>query len=542
MHKRIFSDFLPDCFWERVRAASGGRPPEGGARRAVSLSKGEYWQMPDGNRCMTGTIAIVVFLLLKGFFTMCETAVTEIPESRVKSFAGREGAEGRLYRLLQKPGRLLTTFSVHKVLSSVIVAYLAAVTYHQPLTDGIAGLLSPDGNAVPAAAVLAFLILILASALIMSAFCDGFPKRLLERAPEGFALRCAWAVRCLEIFLAPLSALAGGLASVTAALFGVSRSGGPDVVTEEEILMMVDAGNETGVIEQSQKDMITNIFEFSDLEVADVMTHRTDMTAVEVGDKVSHLVYEAINSGKSRIPVYSGDVDSVIGIVNVKDLLCLVGCEDTDGFSLRDFLREPLYVPETSKCAEVFERLSASRNQMAVVVDEYGGTAGLVTMEDLLESIVGNIQDEYDDEDEELEEISPGVFTIDGTASPDPVLAKLGITLPEHHDYDTMGGFLIGLLGRIPSTGETPSVEYEGVEFTVLITEEKRIARIKAEILSSQEPENPEGPSGEHSNRASRTDEKPQPPDPGRDENPKQISRRSHSREKSRRLSGSEAG
>ena len=149
-------------------------------------------------------------------------------------------------------------------------------------------------------------------------------------------------------------------------------------------------------------------------------------------------------------------------------------------------MRDVLYVPETNNCDEVFKKLTTVKGQMAVAVDEYGGTAGIVTMEDLLEAIVGNIQDEYDDETEEIVRVSEGVYTIDGTANPEAVLEQLGVTLPEDHSYDTMGGFIVDLLGYIPNTNETPSVFYQDIKFTVLLAEDKRISKIKAEINNLQ--------------------------------------------------------
>ena len=232
--------------------------------------------------------------------------------------------------------------------------------------------------------------------------------------------------------------------------------------------------------------MISNIFEFDDTLAGDVMTHRTDIDAVDIKAKVPDVIRLAIDSGRSRIPVYENTIDSILGFVCVKDLLCLIGCENVEGFEITNFIRDVLYVPGTNSCGEVFELMRKNKAQLAVVVDEYGGTAGLITMEDILESIVGNIQDEYDNDAEEIVEVSEGTYMISGTSDPEEILSVLGKELPEEHEYDTMGGFITDLLGRIPEENENASVVYEDIEFTVLITEEKRITKIKAVVLNDK--------------------------------------------------------
>ncbi len=208
-----------------------------------------------------------------------------------------------------------------------------------------------------------------------------------------------------------------------------------------------------GVIENTQKEMINNIFEFDDMDVGDIMTHRTEMFAVEVDDPLEDVVKISMEEGYSRIPVYDDDPDNIIGIAYVKDLLKYVGRSLPKDRTLRDIMRKAYYVPETKRCDELFKEMSESHVQMAIVVDEYGGTAGLVTLEDVLESIVGNIQDEYDNEDEEICKINDTTFTIDGITDLDEVDELIGADLPEG-DYDTLGGFITSQLGFLPETGK----------------------------------------------------------------------------------------
>ena len=434
-----------------------------------------------------GIAVIVVIVLFRAFFTLCESAVTEINDSVVKDFSEEKGGKKILSSVLSKPSAMITTFSANRILSAVVITLSAFMVFFAPLYKSIADLIEENYFADEISGIVSAFVIIVASVIVMTVFSDRIPRRIAMSADSvSLAVFVALPVRILIIFLTPLTALCGLLTKLFSFLFGLSQSDEKDIATEEEILMLVDARNETGELEESQKEMISNIFEFDDTLAGDVMTHRTDIDAVDIDAKVPDVIRLAIDSGRSRIPVYENTIDSILGFVCVKDLLCLIGCEDVDGFEVKSFIRDVLYVPEANSCGEVFEMMRKNKAQLAVVVDEYGGTAGLITMEDILESIVGNIQDEYDNDAEEIIEVSEGTYMISGTADPEEILSVLGINLPEEHEYDTMGGFITDLLGRIPEENENASVIYDDTEFTVLITEEKRITKIKAVVLNDK--------------------------------------------------------
>jgi putative hemolysin len=250
-------------------------------------------------------------------------------------------------------------------------------------------------------------------------------------------------------------------------------------VNEQDILQLVE--NRNSDIEDSEREIISNVFEWTDTSVSEVMTHRTDIIGVSAEKSLTDVVELAIKEGYSRIPVFEKDIDKIVGILNVKDLLCLIG-QDITGKSVKDFMREIKYISVTAKCKDTFEQMRKEKTQFAVVIDEYGGTEGIITIEDLLEELVGNIQDEYDDEEEEITENSENVFTIDGTASPDDVFEELNITPPENNEYATMNAFFIDLLGKVPEDNETVKVVYENVEFTALKIEDNFIEKIEAVI------------------------------------------------------------
>ncbi len=251
--------------------------------------------------------------------------------------------------------------------------------------------------------------------------------------------------------------------------------------TEDDIRSLVDAGAESGEIENSSVELINNVFEFGDLKVSDIMTHRVNIAAVDENATVDDIVYLALEDGFSRIPVYKESIDDVIGIIIVKDLLCLVGKENPDKYTAKDFVRDVVFLPESCPCDDAFKLLTETKSGMAVAVDEYGGTAGIITSEDIIESVMGNIQDEYDDEELQIKSIGHDKYRIDGDTDPDDVLELFGYALPEDHEYDTIAGFVTDLLGYIPEdTEKTPHVDYEDVRFVVTEVSDNCISSIIA--------------------------------------------------------------
>ncbi|MDR0913862.1 MAG: hemolysin family protein, partial [Oscillospiraceae bacterium] len=242
-------------------------------------------------------------------------------------------------------------------------------------------------------------------------------------------------------------------------------------------------GEEKGIIEPATRLMFENIFEFDDKQVSEIMTHRTDMVAVEDTDTLGEAVAVAIQTGYSRIPVYHEEIDNITGVLYVKDLLRFVCEQVPDSLKIGDIARsEVVFVPRTKKCPQLFAEMTKQKVQLAIIVDEYGGTEGLVTMEDLIEEIVGNIQDEYDQEEEAIKVIDENKFTVDGT-TPMTEIEELTDEEFEDGDYDTVAGFLLERLENIPKSDEHPQVIEGGLKFTVLKTEDRRIAEVEIEKL-----------------------------------------------------------
>ncbi len=429
----------------------------------------------DGGRLWGYLLALVVATVLHGCITVSVAALEKI-RPKVKGFAEKEPGYRKLARQLEKPQRLAFTFLTERGLNGVLTALLMQQIGWCSLLPALRELCGLD--AVPAQ-ILTMAVVLLAAGIMVALSNAVFSRIGTEKAEQLMPKNSGW-IGLAVVLMMPLQSLVRGIDWI----LGGKRFNEESAVTEEDLLLMVDAGNETGLIEESQKEMINNIIDFDDVMISNVMTHRKEIVAVDVDMKISDVVYLAMNEGYSRMPVYQDSIDKIVGVLMVKDLLGLIGAEDISNFGVRHFMRQALFVPETAKCKHVLEDMLRDKAQMAVAVDEYGGTAGIVTMEDLLEEIVGNIRDEYDDEEIEIREMTEGVFTIEGTADPEETMEQLGLTLPEDCEFDTMSAWLVDLLGRIPDEDEMPSVQYENVRFTVLLIEDNWVSKIKAEIVS----------------------------------------------------------
>ncbi|MBR3043828.1 MAG: HlyC/CorC family transporter [Oscillospiraceae bacterium] len=432
----------------------------------------------DGDRLWIVIALLVLFAVIRAWYSACETALTEINDAVVHARAAEDKAWQPLDKLIEKPTRMRRSFTMHRIFSALLIGMVCWLLFGGRIT-----VLFP----FPGGSMLAAVLLTLALMPVLAVLTDLFPKRIAMHRCEALAKFCVPTVRLLILVLTPFWAIASGITALLCRLFRIPAADGVDVVTEEEIRLLVDAGNETGGIEESQREMINNIFTFDDVSVSDVMTHRKDMTAVPKTATATETAAIALEGGYSRIPVYENQIDTIIGIVLVKDLLPLVG--KAKDCPVTELMREVRFVPETAKCRDVFQQMRRDKSQLAIVSDEYGGTAGMVTMEDLLEEIVGNIQDEYDDEEAEFTELAEGVWSIAGEADPEDILPKLGIRFEPDDEFDTMSAFVVHLLGRIPEEGETLSAEQDGIRYTLLSYEDNWISRIQAERIPQENEE-----------------------------------------------------
>lgn len=434
-------------------------------------------------------VILLALILVNAFFAMSELAIISLNDNKIDKMAedGNKKAK-KIVKLTENSSKFLSTIQIGVTLAGFLTSASASTTFASMITDALRG--TVVYNALGEGLINGIAVVIVT--IIMSYFSlvlgELVPKKIAMQVPEKISFKIVDILLFFSKLFAPLVKILSVSTNAVVRLLGFNPHADEETVTEEEIRMMVDVGGEKGVIEDVQKEMINNIFEFDDLDAGDIMTHRTDMVAVEVGDDLSEVVDTAVSEGYSRIPVYEDDQDNIIGIVYVKDLLAYVG-KKMPAKSLRDIMRTPMYVPESKICGDLFKEMTEKRTQMAVVVDEYGGTAGIVTLEDIVEAIVGNIQDEYDDEDEEISKINETTFTIDGMTNLEEVAELTGTELPEG-SYDTVAGFIIKELGLLPEEGKTYEVNYKNLKLTVLSVDERRIDKVRVEILPSTEDEN----------------------------------------------------
>ncbi len=432
---------------------------------------------PDPASMMIGALLFApLFLLLAVLFSLCDEAFSALGETRIRELEESGNARAARMRKLTEHTR---AFSTRIFLNTVLCGAGVSLT----LTACVVTPFHRQFCAVIGVKQTAFTFVLAAVGLLLfCVFLFGFlgyvlPRSLVHKRPESVALAL---VRPFAFFYKLLYFLYGLCRLFTWPLMkmaGMDPGENPDKVTEDDIIEMIEDVEEIGELEESQKDMLNNIFEFDDITAGEIMTPRTDMAAVAVTDTLTDAVALAIEEGYSRLPIYEEDIDHVIGILYIKDLLPYVGRPLPKSANIRTLLRETHFVPDTKKCDELFAEMSERHLQMAIVVDEYGGVAGLGTVEDLLESIVGNMQDEFDNEEEEITRLDEDSFAVDGTLSISELSELLSCEFPDG-DYDTVAGFLLDLLGHIPSDDENPVIDYQDLTFTIQKMDERRIEQI----------------------------------------------------------------
>lgn len=432
-------------------------------------------------------IVLFALIFVNAFFAMSEIAIISLNDNKIEKMAedGDKKAK-QVLKLTKDSSGFLSTIQIGVTLAGFLTSATASQSFAVMITEKLSE--TNVVNYIPLG------VISVISTVLITVIMSYFSLVLGELAPKKIAMhnpqKVSFAVvpvllfvnKTMKPFVRLLSASTNGIVR----LCGIDPDADEEVVTEEEIRMMVDVGQEKGVIEDVQKEMINNIFEFDDMDVGDIMTHRTDVEFIDIDEPLSESVARAVKFGYSRFPVFRDDQDNIVGIIYIKDLLKYIGSSIPKTKGIKDFMRDTYFVPETKQCSELLTEMLEKHVQMAIVVDEYGGTAGIVTLEDAIEAIVGNIQDEYDDEDEEISQINENTFTIDGITDIEEVEEKLDIKIPDG-DYDTLGGFIISLLGFIPDGENEAVAEFRNIRFTVLNVEERRIGKVKVEILPEPE-------------------------------------------------------
>lgn len=428
---------------------------------------------PEPMSLVSQFILILVLTLLNAFFASAEMAIVSVNRNRIKMLADDGNKKASLLvDLLEEPNKFLSTIQVGITLAGFFSSASAATG----ISEVIGASLSQIG--IPYAQSISLVVITIILSYFTLVFGELVPKRIALQKSEQIAMLSVRPIVFVFKFAKPFVKLLSLSTNVLLRVIGMSDTDLEEKVSREEIKSLVDAGEEYGVINQIEKEMINSIFDFDDKLAKEVMTPRTEVYMINI--KLPLSIEELLEENYSRIPVYEGDIDNIIGILYLKDFLheaYQVGFENVD---IKKLLHRPYFVPECKNIDQLFKELQKSKKHLAVLIDEYGGFSGIVTIEDLIEEVMGDINDEYDDDDPVIRKIDNDTYMVNGLISIKELNDKLHLNLDEEtEDYDTLGGFLINQIDYIPSETEECMVEYENLLFKVQCVKDKRIETVK---------------------------------------------------------------
>ena len=425
---------------------------------------------------LTQLLILVILILLNAFFAATEIAFISLNDAKIEKQA-KEGNKKaiQIEKMLKNPSKFLATIQIGITLAGFLSSAFAS--------DAFADKLAPILNTwMPFISLgvwksIAIILITIILSFFTLVFGELVPKRLAMKNYEKISFATIGIIRTISIITSPFVKFLTAVTNGVSRVFGVSENE-EEAVTEEEIKMMVDQGEEKGTIEEEERELINNVFEFNDITVSEIMRHRKDIFAVDINISNEELLQELSKEEYrySRIPVYDETIDEIKGILFVKDILKNINKKT---FKVKNVVKDAYFVSQNRLINEVFKELKKNKMQIAIVIDEYGGTAGLVTMEDILEELVGDIFDEYDEIEEEYQKIDENTYLLSGSMTIYDVNKLLDANIPEG-DYDTISGYLQDKLGRIPDDEENPIIDTEKVTYKIEEYEDKRIIKIKA--------------------------------------------------------------
>jgi putative hemolysin len=426
-------------------------------------------------------LIILLLIMVNGFFAAAEFALISLRRSRLRHLAksGSFSAK-KIQKLLDEPERFLSTIQIGVTLMGTLAAAIGGVLAVKQLKPVFLEVqVEFIRTAAEPIAVAVVVGLITYATIIIG---ELVPKTLAIRHAEKVAFITATPVDLLSRFFMPLIRVLTASSNAVLRLFKLDRMQEPGFITEDEVKYLIREGRKRGVFEPSEEDLIHSVFKFTDTMVKEVMIPRTEIVAVDSGSDIDSILRTMNEKGFSRLPVYTETIDNIIGVAYLKDILSLH--IENRPFQLESVIRKPYIVPPNKNVSVLLREMREKRIHLALVGDEYGGTDGLVTMEDLIEEIVGDIRDEKEKELREIDEIASNRFIIDGRTDIGKVNDRLDVKLPED-EFETVGGFVLGLFGRLPAEGD--QVKYHDLMFTVLRLRKNRISRIRVLKYSPEE-------------------------------------------------------
>ena len=428
-------------------------------------------------------LSIILIIILTAIFSSAEVALVVVSDSKVNEDVLNNNKKAlKIQKFTNESKRYLLSIQVMITLLTLVNGAIALDAFYNDVMS-----LFNDLNWLKPIAMFLIIFVILFVQLVFGRL---IPRRLANKYTDTLAYQTIGFIKFIHTILLPITWLLNKSSMVFGRLFALKPEEGERKMTEEEIRTIVEYSSRSGNIDEEESEMIQNVFDFSDTAVEEIMTHRTEISAINIKSTRKQIIEYVQNERFTRFPVFENDIDHIIGTLHVKDLLKFLDNAE-EKFSLKKLLREPYFVPDSKKTDELFREMQQQKNHIAIVLDEYGGTAGIVTIEDLIEEIVGNIQDEYDEDEEEINQIDAYTYEIEGLTNIDDVEDELEIGLPVE-DYDTISGFILGQLGRFPDQDEKVSIEFNNCVFEIMETNENVITRVKVtkpQIVSDEENE-----------------------------------------------------
>jgi CBS domain containing-hemolysin-like protein len=414
---------------------------------------------------------------LNGFFVAAEFAIVKVRGSQIEIKAKTGSRVGKIAKhIIHNLDGFLAATQLGITLASLGLGWVGERVMHQIIHDGLAQFGISETLINSASTIIAFAFI----TIMHIVFGELAPKSIAIQRPVATTLFIAIPLRAFYFVGRPIIFLLNGFASLVLKLFGINSAAGHESLhSNEELQYLLDQGKESGALEDNEHELIKNVFDFNERVVKNIMVPRTKISGIELNTTKEEVIQIIIGEGYSRMPVYDEIIDKIIGIIHAKDVLPLLAGKKE--WSLSDIIRKPYFIPETKKINDLLSELQQKRIQIAIVLDEFGGTAGMVTLEDIVEEIVGEIQDEYDEEKPTVEKISDSEFVINAYATVYDVNEHLPHDLPEDEDFDTVGGLVSHAFGRIPEVGD--SEECYGYLFTILKKTEQNIETIKLELV-----------------------------------------------------------
>ncbi len=413
----------------------------------------------DSTGILIQTIVLVILLIGSGFFSASETSLMSLSRIRIRHMQ-EEGVKGAklVSSLIEDSNKLLSTILVGNNVVNIAATSISTSLFME-LCNG------PQGVPI-ATAVMTVLVLL---------FGEITPKTIAANNSEKVAIFVSRPIKVIIFILRPIVWIFNLITSVIFKILGVKDKGAQPYITEEELKTMVNVSHEEGVLEIEERQIINNVFQFGDMQAKEAMVQRLDMIAINCEDKYEEIIEMFKNEKLSRMPVYNESIDDIIGVLNIKDIIFLSD-EEIANFDIQNYIREPFFTYEFKKIAQLLEEMKVEKSQMAIVVDEYGGTSGLITLEDLIEVIVGDIEDEYDEEEEEIQVIKEDEYIVEGSIKITEVNELIGVRL-ESEEFDSIGGYIIGHLRRLPEEHEV--IEVDNIKFCIESLDKNRIKKIR---------------------------------------------------------------